>query len=137
MLNVCPHVIPVCKLKSPCCLCLYVQFVNKLLYFAGENCFCRDWHGCIMAQSIVGAENVQPYKFSECSKSDYEEALKAGRGICLFNKPNEVRITFLIFYFTSGSLNSQAILPVSLCIQALSRHKFVQLTHTQTQMLTG
>ncbi|XP_044585956.1 disintegrin and metalloproteinase domain-containing protein 9 isoform X13 [Cotesia glomerata] len=55
-----------------------------------ENCFCRDWHGCIMAQSIVGAENVQPYKFSECSKSDYEEALKAGRGICLFNKPNEL-----------------------------------------------
>ncbi|KAK0160523.1 hypothetical protein PV328_007925 [Microctonus aethiopoides] len=43
-----------------------------------------------MAQSIVGAENVQPYKFSECSKSDYEDALKNGRGICLFNKPNEL-----------------------------------------------
>ncbi|XP_063983503.1 disintegrin and metalloproteinase domain-containing protein 33 isoform X5 [Diachasmimorpha longicaudata] len=55
-----------------------------------ENCYCRDWHGCIMAQSIVGADNVQPYKFSECSKADYEEALKAAHGICLFNKPNEL-----------------------------------------------
>ncbi|XP_044003576.1 disintegrin and metalloproteinase domain-containing protein 11 isoform X10 [Aphidius gifuensis] len=55
-----------------------------------DNCFCRDWHGCIMAQSIVGAENVQPYKFSECSKSDYENTLKAGAAICLFNKPNEL-----------------------------------------------
>lgn len=44
-----------------------------------------------MAQSIVGAENVQPYKFSECSKSDYENTLKAGAAICLFNKPNEVK----------------------------------------------
>jgi len=43
-----------------------------------------------MAQSIVGLENVQPYKFSECSKTDYIEALKSGHGICLFNKPNEV-----------------------------------------------
>lgn len=44
-----------------------------------------------MAQSIVGLENVQPYKFSECSKTDYIEALKSGHGYCLFNKPNEVR----------------------------------------------
>ncbi|KAL0122910.1 hypothetical protein PUN28_007528 [Cardiocondyla obscurior] len=57
-----------------------------------NDCNCRDWHGCIMAQSIVGLENVQPYKFSECSKTDYIEALKSGHGICLFNKPNEVDI---------------------------------------------
>lgn len=57
----------------------------------GNDCNCRDWHGCIMAQSIVGLENVQPYKFSECSKTDYIEALKSGHGGCLFNKPNEVR----------------------------------------------
>lgn len=59
--------------------------------FSGSDCNCRDWHGCIMAQSIVGLENVQPYKFSECSKTDYIEALRSGNGICLFNKPNEVR----------------------------------------------
>lgn len=58
----------------------------------GEECFCRDWHGCIMAQSIVGLENVQPYKFSECSKKDYIDALRTGHGLCLLNKPNEVSI---------------------------------------------
>lgn len=48
-----------------------------------------------MAQSIVGLENVQPYKFSECSKTDYIEALKNGQGFCLFNKPNEVNRKYL------------------------------------------
>ncbi|XP_020279213.1 disintegrin and metalloproteinase domain-containing protein 11 isoform X2 [Pseudomyrmex gracilis] len=57
-----------------------------------NDCNCRDWHGCIMAQSIVGLENVQPYKFSECSKTDYIEALRSGNGLCLFNKPNELEI---------------------------------------------
>ncbi|OXU31934.1 hypothetical protein TSAR_010212, partial [Trichomalopsis sarcophagae] len=54
------------------------------------ECRCHDWHGCIMAQSIVGLENVQPYKFSECSKSDYIGAFKDGKDVCLLNKPNEV-----------------------------------------------
>lgn len=55
-----------------------------------DQCFCRDWHGCIMAQSIVGLENVQPYKFSDCSKNDYINELRVGQGLCLLNKPNEV-----------------------------------------------
>lgn len=45
-----------------------------------------------MAQSIVGSENVQPYKFSECSKKDYIDALRIGNGLCLLNKPNEVSV---------------------------------------------
>ncbi|XP_022902425.2 disintegrin and metalloproteinase domain-containing protein 12 isoform X4 [Onthophagus taurus] len=57
-----------------------------------EECICRDWHGCIMAQAIVGLDNVQPYKFSECSKSDYVDRLRTGNGICLMNKPNELEV---------------------------------------------
>ncbi|XP_052861925.1 uncharacterized protein LOC128268731 [Anopheles cruzii] len=57
-----------------------------------EECICRDWHGCIMSQSIVGLENVQPYKFSECSRQDYIDALRIGHGLCLLNKPNEVEL---------------------------------------------
>lgn len=59
-----------------------------------EQCFCRDWHGCIMAQSIVGSDNVQPYKFSDCSKNDYINELRVGQGLCLLNKPNEVNLAF-------------------------------------------
>lgn len=43
-----------------------------------------------MAQSIVGLENVQPYKFSECSKNDYIDLLRISHGGCMMNKPNEV-----------------------------------------------
>ena len=61
-----------------------------------------------MAQSIVGLQNVQPYKFSECSKSDYIEALKDGKNVCLLNKPNEVRtFKYIIFYKHSNILNAQ------------------------------
>lgn len=45
-----------------------------------------------MAQLIVGLENVQPYKFSECSRSDYIDALRIGHGLCLLNKPNELEV---------------------------------------------
>ncbi|XP_076684609.1 disintegrin and metalloproteinase domain-containing protein mind-meld isoform X3 [Andrena cerasifolii] len=55
-----------------------------------SECVCRDWHGCIMMQSIVGLEDVQPYKFSECSQADYIELLQHGNGFCLHNKPNQV-----------------------------------------------
>ncbi|KAJ8679601.1 hypothetical protein QAD02_015388, partial [Eretmocerus hayati] len=57
-----------------------------------SDCRCHDWHGCIMAQSIVGLENVQPYKFSECSKADYISALRDGKDVCLLNKPNELEV---------------------------------------------
>ena len=49
-----------------------------------------------MAKSIVGLENVQPYKFSDCSSSDYTQTLKGGiAGKCLLNKPNEVNLFIL------------------------------------------
>lgn len=57
---------------------------------SGEECYCRDWHGCIMQQSIVGMENIQPYKFSDCSLNDYIDEFRDTRNMCLLNKPNEV-----------------------------------------------
>lgn len=71
-----------------------------IVFCLGEECFCRDWHGCIMAQSIVGLENVQPYKFSECSRNDYIDALRTGHGLCLLNKPNEVVVSSLLIKFS-------------------------------------
>lgn len=70
--------------------------VSPLFPFIGEECICRDWHGCIMSQKIVGLEDVQPYKFSECSKTDYIDALRMGHGLCLLNKPNEVRFVVVV-----------------------------------------
>ncbi|XP_059352595.1 uncharacterized protein LOC130700381 isoform X6 [Daphnia carinata] len=55
-----------------------------------DECHCGDWHGCIMSQSIMGLDSVQPYKFSECSLSDYIDSLRIGHGICLFNRPNQL-----------------------------------------------
>lgn len=61
-----------------------------------------------MAQSIVGLENVQPYKFSECSRSDYNSALRTGHGICLLNKPNEVSEFHFVngYYYTTTTSTS-------------------------------
>lgn len=84
------------RLKAP---------TNRLDFFplypnVGDECVCRDWHGCIMAQSIVGLENVQPYKFSECSRNDYIELLRNSHGGCMMNKPNEVGVSAAQFIST-------------------------------------
>lgn len=59
-----------------------------------------------MAQSIVGLENVQPYKFSECSKKDYIDQLRTGHGLCLLNKPNEVSIFVVVVFKKKGKIVS-------------------------------
>lgn len=92
---------PIVKWQQLACSSIVCFFSIRIR--AGEECFCRDWHGCIMAQSIVGLENVQPYKFSECSKKDYIDALRIGHGLCLLNKPNEVSVSF-----NCNDLNSDA-----------------------------
>ncbi|KAG1661608.1 Disintegrin and metalloproteinase domain-containing protein 22 [Nymphon striatum] len=43
------------------------------------------WH-----MSVVGDQNMQPYRFSDCSLNTYIETLRKGNGICLFNKPHEL-----------------------------------------------
>lgn len=71
------------------------------LALTGEECHCGDWHGCIMSQSIVGLDAVQPYKFSECSLADYIDTLRVGHGICLFNRPNQVHKEVYIMALTT------------------------------------
>jgi len=85
-----------------------------------------------MAQSIIGLENVQPYKFSECSRSDYIDALRIGHGLCLLNKPNEVGVSKLIhkkctslesiykFFFINNSLVLVEIVAMALLKMAKS-----------------
>jgi len=50
-----------------------------------------------MQQSIVGMENIQPYKFSDCSLNDYIDEFRDTRNMCLLNKPNEVSSSPLAF----------------------------------------
>jgi len=59
-----------------------------------KECHCGDWHGCIMSQTIVGLDGVQPYKFSECSLSDYHVTLQRGHAICLLNRPGNQKEYF-------------------------------------------
>ena len=55
------------------------------------SCSCPDWHGCLMRQSIIGEEGIQPYKFSTCSMQQFNQWMGSdGRGLCLLNKPNQI-----------------------------------------------
>lgn len=92
----------------------------KMYSFSGEECYCRDWHGCIMQQSIVGMENIQPYKFSDCSLNDYIDEFRETRNMCLLNKPNEVRLTLKLY------IGYVKIKPLRFCIVAdLEMKRFV------------
>ena len=66
--------------------CVFINDGTQLTS-VGKECHCGDWHGCIMSQTIVGLDGVQPYKFSECSLSDYHVTLQRGHAICLLNRP--------------------------------------------------
>ncbi|XP_071515149.1 disintegrin and metalloproteinase domain-containing protein unc-71 isoform X3 [Panulirus ornatus] len=59
----------------------------------GPNCYCQDWHGCIMSKNVVGQDNVQPSKFSKCSVDDYHHALQTvEEASCLLHTPTKFKI---------------------------------------------
>ncbi|XP_069167754.1 disintegrin and metalloproteinase domain-containing protein 23 isoform X6 [Procambarus clarkii] len=59
----------------------------------GPNCYCQDWHGCIMSKNVVGQDNVQPSKFSKCSVDDYHHALQTvEEASCLLRTPSKFKI---------------------------------------------
>ena len=63
---------------------------NWCLFSIGNrDCNCQDWHGCIMKPTVIGEEGIQPYKFSSCSRKQFNGYLEDGRLLCLLNNPNE------------------------------------------------
>ena len=43
-----------------------------------------------MRSSVIGDEGVQPYKFSTCSRKQFNGWMGDGRLLCLLNNPNEM-----------------------------------------------
>ena len=86
----------------------FFQVHAENMYFSGHNvgfkhdsmdtilsstsgmCSCPDWHGCLMRQSIIGEEGIQPYKFSTCSMQQFNQWMGEGQVLCLLNKPNQI-----------------------------------------------
>ena len=67
-----------------------LQLRNWCLFSLGNrDCNCQDWHGCIMKPTVIGEEGIQPYKFSSCSRKQFNGYLEDGRLLCLLNNPNE------------------------------------------------
>ena len=52
------------------------------------ECSCPDWHGCIMRSTVIGEEGIQPYKFSTCSKKQFQSwlSIPGGHAHCLLNR---------------------------------------------------
>jgi len=46
-----------------------------------------------MSESIVGKDGIQPYRFSDCSRSAYFSSINQGHAMCLQNKPNSVKVS--------------------------------------------
>ena len=65
---------------------------NCLLVVTAVNrdCGCQDWHGCIMRSSVIGDEGIQPYKFSTCSRKQFNSWMGDGHALCLLNYPNQL-----------------------------------------------
>ncbi|XP_045138009.1 disintegrin and metalloproteinase domain-containing protein 23-like isoform X4 [Portunus trituberculatus] len=58
-----------------------------------QNCYCQDWHGCIMSKTVVGQDNVQPSKFSKCSVDDYHQSLQQNdEASCLLRTPSKYKM---------------------------------------------
>ena len=59
---------------------------NMVSFEGDEICQCTDWHGCIMKSSLSGEDGIQPFKFSECSLSQFQRWMEQGSALCLLNR---------------------------------------------------
>ena len=64
--------------------------MDTILSSTSGMCSCPDWHGCLMRQSIIGEEGIQPYKFSTCSMQQFNQWMGEGQVLCLLNKPKQI-----------------------------------------------
>lgn len=102
------------------------QRVIMTFLLAGSNCYCQDWHGCIMSKTVVGQDNVQPSKFSKCSVDDYHHSLQSVEETnCLLHTPSKVWYRDII---SDLEIHSVAVLAV------LFRHYFNALGNSKVIM---
>ena len=90
--------------------------MDTILSSTSGMCSCPDWHGCLMRQSIIGEEGIQPYKFSTCSKNQFLRWMKRSPGTaqCLLNKPNQVTFYSALWWgvFVRGRFQTCAPLEI-------------------------
>jgi len=78
-----------------------------MVSFEGDEiCQCTDWHGCIMKSSLSGEDGIQPFKFSECSLSQFQRWMEQGSALCLLNIPSTPEFSF------DGNLTNSPFPPV-------------------------
>lgn len=107
----------------------WFHFLFSLLFHfylcTAENCHCPNWYGCIMSESIVGQDGIQPYRFSDCSRSSYLSSINQGHAMCLQNKPNSVKVCDLLLFTLRLFLPIFGPRTTMMCTQAKNNYTII------------